>query len=80
MDNGMTPMQAILAGTRDAARLCQVDEVTGTLEAGKQADVVVARGNPLENLHRLGDPANVLLVLKGGKVAKDRAGWTAVQR
>lgn len=76
VDNGMTPMQAIITGTRAAAELCQMDDVVGTLEVGKQADVVIARGNPLDDIRSLGNPDNVLLVLKGGTVAKDRAGWT----
>jgi len=75
VDNGMTPMQAIQTGTRDAAELCQMSDVVGTLEVGKQADLVIARGNPLTDIHSLGDPDNVLLVLKGGHVAKDRAGF-----
>src|SRR5699024_3069034 len=42
---GMTPLQAISAGTKVAAELCQVDDKLGTLEAGKLADVVVVKGD-----------------------------------
>jgi imidazolonepropionase-like amidohydrolase len=69
---GMTPLQAIVAGTRTSAELCGVDDVLGTLEAGKIADVVVARGNPLDDIDSLADHDNILLVLKEGKVASNR--------
>lgn len=49
----------------------------GTLEAGKRADVVIARGNPLTDIHALGDPANILLVMKDGVAYKDLDGLAA---
>ncbi|MDQ1306468.1 MAG: hypothetical protein QG671_2300 [Actinomycetota bacterium] len=75
VDNGLTSMQAIVAATRHSAELCQLDHLVGTLEAGKRADIVVSDGNPLSNIQLLGDPANILLVIKDGVVAKDRAGF-----
>jgi imidazolonepropionase-like amidohydrolase len=44
---GMTPMQIIIAGTRNAAQVCGLSQ-HGTLEAGKIADIVVVDGNPLQ--------------------------------
>ena len=44
---GLTPEQALLASTRDAARLIEVDGRVGTLEPGKEADIVLVRGDPL---------------------------------
>ena len=38
---GMTPMQIIVAATRNSARSCDMDRDLGTLEAGKLADVLV---------------------------------------
>ena len=49
---GMTPMQIILAGTRNAAQVCGLSN-HGTLEAGKVADVLVVDGDPLNNLDAL---------------------------
>jgi imidazolonepropionase-like amidohydrolase len=49
---GMTPMQIIVAGTRNAAQVCGLDK-HGTLEPGKVADIVVVSGNPLEDLDAL---------------------------
>ena len=69
---GMTPLQAITAGTRDAAELCGVGGITGTLEAGKAADLVVTDVDPLTDIAALADPAHVLAVVKDGHVAIDR--------
>ncbi|MCX4536684.1 hypothetical protein OHA79_09790 [Streptomyces sp. NBC_00841] len=42
-----------------------------------RADVVIARGNPLTDVHALGDPANILLVMKDGVAYKDVEGLVA---
>lgn len=71
---GLTPMEAIVAGTKTSAELCGLDHDLGTLEAGKLADIVVIRGNPLDDIDSVGKPENILLVLKEGRLAKDRGG------
>jgi imidazolonepropionase-like amidohydrolase len=60
---GMSPLQAIEAATSVAARACGVAEITGTVEAGKEADLLVVHGNPLEDIRRMAD---VAAVYKGG--------------
>jgi imidazolonepropionase-like amidohydrolase len=72
---GLTPMQAIVAGTRTSAELCGLQDELGTIEAGKIADVVVVRGDPLADIDAIGTPDGILLVLKDGVVAKDRGGF-----
>ncbi|MFM9379016.1 amidohydrolase family protein [Gordonia sp. VNK21] len=72
---GMTPMQAIVAGTKTSAELCGVDETLGTLEAGKIADVVVVKGDPTADIDSLKDHDNILLVLKEGKAMGNRGGY-----
>ncbi|SRR6266487_3985776 len=71
VENGMTPMQAIMASTANAARLLHLDEFVGTLEVGKLADVIVVDGDVLGDISTIADPANVKLVLKGGRAAKN---------
>ncbi|WP_326700051.1 amidohydrolase family protein [Streptomyces sp. NBC_01754] len=71
---GLTPMDAIVAGTSGAARLCGVDDVTGTLEAGKAADLLVTDIDPLTAIASLGEPRHILAVVKEGRIAVDRAG------
>jgi len=60
---GMTPMQAIVAGTKNGAELLGLEEEIGTLEVGKRADLIVVDGNPLEDIAEIG---NVVLVMKDG--------------
>ncbi len=62
---GMTPMQAIEAGTINAATLLGMEHDVGSLEAGKYADVVAVRGDPLGDITVLQHPA---FVMKGGEV------------
>jgi imidazolonepropionase-like amidohydrolase len=57
---GMTPMQAIQAGTLNAARLLGVDALVGTLAAGKMADVVAVPGDPTRDIHTLEHPSFVM--------------------
>lgn len=70
VDGGMTPMESIVATTKTAAECLGWEEV-GTLEKGKLADVVVVKGNPLEDIGSLKDNDNVQVVVKDGKVLKD---------
>lgn len=50
VQGGMTPLEALRAGTLDGARYLGMDTDLGSLEAGKLADIVVLDRNPLENI------------------------------
>lgn len=65
LEAGMTPMQVLVAGTRNAAHVCNMESVLGTLEVGKIADVIVVDGNPLDNIHVL---TTTLIVIHNGEV------------
>ena len=69
-DIGMTPMEAIQSGTKCASELLGLEEKIGTLEKGKLADVVVSKTNPLNDIKSLGNPENILLVMKEGQIYK----------
>jgi imidazolonepropionase-like amidohydrolase len=71
---GMSPMNAIVAGTRTAAELLGIAGEVGTLETGKQADLVITDVDPLEQIKALGDPSRVEVVMRGGAVMKDLPG------
>ena len=58
---GMTPMEAIISGTSDSAKSCHIDDQTGTLEEGKQADLLVVDGDPSQNIMALKNVADVFL-------------------
>jgi len=60
---GMAPMQIIVAATRNAAHVCNLDYELGTLEAGKIADVLVVNGDPLQDIRAL---TQVRLVIHNG--------------
>lgn len=77
---GMTPMQAIVASTRTAAELLRLDIQTGTLAAGKLADILLVDGDPLADLGLLAQPERLALVLKAGAAARDRVSSRADQQ
>jgi imidazolonepropionase-like amidohydrolase len=64
---GMSPMQAIQAGTKVNAELLGQEANLGTLESGKYADIIATKENPLEDISEL---TRVRFVMKGGKVVK----------
>jgi imidazolonepropionase-like amidohydrolase len=72
VQNGMTPMAAIVAATREAARLTRIVDRVGTLEPGKAADLIVVDGNPLDDISRLRHC--VRLVMQAGQVRRDDLG------
>ncbi|MBD3205537.1 amidohydrolase family protein [Candidatus Bathyarchaeota archaeon] len=50
---GMSPEEAIKAGTLNAAKTLGVDNKLGTLEEGKMADLIILNNNPLENISEI---------------------------
>ena len=67
VEAGMPPAKAIQAATINAATMLGIEDKLGTLEAGKFADIVAVKGNPLEDITTL---ENVQFVMKGGKIYK----------
>jgi imidazolonepropionase-like amidohydrolase len=70
-DHGASPLAAIASATSSAARLLGIDAETGTLEAGKLADIVCVGGDPLADLGRLAEP--VLVIQAGRIISRARA-------
>lgn len=65
VDGGMSPHEAILAATREAAKLLGEWETLGSVEAGKRADLIAVGSDPLEDVTVLEE---VDFVMKGGIV------------
>jgi imidazolonepropionase-like amidohydrolase len=66
---GMTPMQAIVAGTMNGAKLLGWENRVGTLAAGKLADIVAVPGDPLRDIHAM---EKASFVMKNGFVYKSQ--------
>jgi len=64
---GMKPMEAIKSATMAAAELLRVQDLFGSIEAGKMADIVAVDGDPLQDISVLKE---VKFVMKDGKVFK----------
>ena len=61
---GLSDKEALLAGTRDAAEAVGLGDRIGTLEPGKEADLLVVEGDPSQNID---DLARVVAVYQAGE-------------
>ena len=64
---GLSPMGAIQAATINAADLIGIKEKTGSIKAGKKADIIAVLSNPIDDITSL---EHVEFVMKNGKVYK----------
>jgi imidazolonepropionase-like amidohydrolase len=62
---GLKPMDAIVAGTLNSAKVLGWEKNTGTLTAGKWADIVAVPGDPLADIRRM---ESTVFVMKNGVV------------
>ncbi len=70
---GVSPKEALLAGTRRGAEACRVEREIGTVEPGKRADLIAVDGDPLTDI---GAMRRVAFVMKDGVVYDRLAGRT----
>jgi imidazolonepropionase-like amidohydrolase len=71
VQHGMSPMDAIVAATSQAADLLGVRGSLGSVEAGKTADMLLVDGDPLHDIEILRDTNRISIVMKDGQVFKD---------
>ncbi len=64
----MTNEQIIIASTKNAAYVCNMENDLGTIEPDKIADIIVVNENPLENLEALLD---IRMVIHNGRIIRD---------
>ena len=64
---GLSPLQALQAATLNGAQLLGLDRDLGTIEAGKQADLVAVPGDPLKDITAM---EHVAWVMQAGKVVE----------
>jgi len=67
VDAGMTPMEALTAATKNGAILLRVDDITGTLEEGKSADLIILGKDPLADIKNI-NKENIQLIMKEGNL------------
>jgi imidazolonepropionase-like amidohydrolase len=56
---GLSPLDAIVSATGDAAKSCWVDDTLGALQPGKLADLLVVHGDPSHDINALSDVVDV---------------------
>ena len=65
--SAMTPMDAIVASTKSAAKLLGIDGWVGAIQAGQTADLLAVSGDPLRDVSVVEDPS---WVMKGGAMVR----------
>ena len=62
---GISPLDTITCATLNGAKMAHCEDATGSLEAGKQADLLIINGDPAANIHDL-TPENMDVIMKDG--------------
>ena len=70
----MSPEEVIASASTVNAELFYMSDQIGTVEEGKQADLILVEGRPLEEVEVLADPDRIVAVIKGGRIYKDTQG------
>lgn len=73
-DAGVAPLDVIRWATKNGAEAMGLGAETGTLVAGKLADLLVVDGDPIADISILQDRSRLLAILKGGVAVKDELG------
>jgi imidazolonepropionase-like amidohydrolase len=68
---GQDPMSAIVSATSLAAASLRIDQQTGAIAPGLEADLIAVDGDPTKDIHAL---ERVVWVMKGGRVVKSELG------
>ena len=69
VEAGLSPMQSIVASTRNAALALGLQNEIGTIEVGKCADLLVIEGNPLADINVLTQKERIRMVMHNGTIA-----------
>jgi imidazolonepropionase-like amidohydrolase len=61
VDSGLSPAEVIHAATLQNARFFRINDRLGSIEKGKQADLILVKGNPLNNISAMRNVEKVML-------------------
>jgi imidazolonepropionase-like amidohydrolase len=67
---GMSPMEALVSATKISAEALGIEDLVGSIETDKFADLLIVDPNPLEEISVLRDRTNIKMVIKGGEVIR----------
>lgn len=67
---GLSEMEVIQAATKNGAEMLKIDDITGTLEKGKFADLIILKDNPLSDIHNI-DVEKMDVIMKEGEFVKN---------
>jgi imidazolonepropionase-like amidohydrolase len=70
-DLGIKPITILHEATQVAAKAIGKQDVWGTLEPGKSADILIIKGDPSKDVRILQNKDNIQLIMKDGEVVKD---------
>ena len=70
VDVGLSPLEAIQAGTIEGAKFFNQEDQLGSIEAGKIADMIIVKENPIDKIESLANNENILTVIQDGKILK----------
>jgi imidazolonepropionase-like amidohydrolase len=76
VETGMSELEALRAATSHSAKICGIENTTGTLAAGMQADLLVIDGKPDQQIR---DLRNIQVVMKGGAIFRSELNGLAAQ-
>jgi imidazolonepropionase-like amidohydrolase len=71
--SGLSPMDAIIAATKVSAEALGLEKEIGTLENGKYADLIVLKGDPLEDIGILRCASRIKMVVQNGEIVMNRS-------
>ena len=66
-ENGMTPVQALMAATIVSAKILRQENLLGVVRKGALADLIAVMGNPLQNIEVIRQTG---FVMKNGNIYK----------
>ena len=71
VDVGLSPLEAIQAGTIEGAKFFNQENQLGSIEAGKIADMIIVKENPIDKIESLANKDNILTVIQDGNILKN---------